>query len=79
MLGDLEEFNKIAVEYDKGKSAENVKLWIEETTSLGNLGEKSLILDLDCGTGIYSFALSLFTGGLVCGLDLALGMLKQAL
>ncbi|MBS7620332.1 class I SAM-dependent methyltransferase [Candidatus Bathyarchaeota archaeon] len=44
-----------------------------------SLGEGSLILDLGCGTGIYTLALSLFTDGLVCGLDPALGMLKQAL
>ncbi|MGQ9679543.1 MAG: hypothetical protein ACUVV4_02075 [Candidatus Bathyarchaeia archaeon] len=48
-------------EHDKGRSVENIKLWIEEKSRLTNMGE-SLVLDLGCGTGIYISALKFFTG-----------------
>lgn len=54
------EFNKIGG-YDKGRSAENVKPWIEDKSRLTNM-EEPLVLDLGCGTGIYISALKFSHG-----------------
>ena len=72
------EFGKIAKEYDKGRSSENVKLWASETRRLAGLSEASIILDLGCGTGLYTAGLSEETGATTCGFDPVPGMVGQA-
>jgi len=72
------EFGKIANEYDKGRSSENVELWAAETRRLAGLGEASIILDLGCGTGLYTVGLLEETGAATCGFDPVPGMVGQA-
>jgi ubiquinone/menaquinone biosynthesis C-methylase UbiE len=73
-----EEFGKIAKEYDKGRSSENVELWAAETRRLAGLSEASIILDLGCGTGLYTAGLLEETGATTCGFDPVPGMVGQA-
>ena len=72
------DFGKIAKEYDKGRSSENVEFWAEETQRLAGLSEESYILDLGCGTGLYTAGLQQQTGATICGFDPVPGMLGQA-
>ncbi len=72
------EFNKIAKEYDKGRSSENVEFWAAETRRLAGLTEHSIIMDLGCGTGLYTVGLMEETGATTCGLDPVPGMVGQA-
>jgi len=76
--GSSKEFGRIAKDYDKGRSSENVGLWAAETRRLAMLGEDSIIMDLGCGTGIYTVALMEETGAATCGLDPVPGMVGQA-
>jgi len=73
----VNEFTKIAQDYDKGRSGEDVIFWAGETTELARLDEGSIILDLGCGTGIYTVGLREHTSGTICGLDPSVGMLSQ--
>lgn len=73
------EFEKISKEYDRGRSAENVELWSDETMRLAKLNVDSLVLDLGCGTGIYAIGISDRTKASLCGLDPVPGMLRQAM
>lgn len=68
----------IAQDYDKGKSGENVTFWAGETKELARLNEESIILDMGCGTGIYSVGLREHISATTCGLDPSVGMLSQA-
>ena len=72
------EFQKIASDYDKGRSSESVEYWAEEVRRLSGLDEGSLVLDLGCGTGIYTLGIGAETGATMCGLDPVPGMLAQA-
>jgi ubiquinone/menaquinone biosynthesis C-methylase UbiE len=72
------EFNKIAKEYDKGRSSENVEFWAAETRRLAGLSEGSYIMDLGCGTGLYTGGLMEETGATTCGFDPVPGMVGQA-
>ena len=72
------QFGKIAKEYDKGRSSENVELWASETRRLASLGEDSYVLDLGCGTGLYTVGLLEETGATTCGFDPVPGMVGQA-
>lgn len=72
------EFEKIAKEYDEGRRGENVEFWAEETALLAQLDEESLVLDLGCGTGIYTLGIGRRTSASMCGLDPVVGMLGQA-
>jgi ubiquinone/menaquinone biosynthesis C-methylase UbiE len=72
------EFTKIAIDYDKGRSGEDVEFWAKETKRLANLDHGSLILDLGCGTGIYTLGIGEATSAVMCGLDPSKGMLRQA-
>lgn len=74
----MKEFTKIAGDYDKGRSGENVEFWAEETSRLALLDEGSLVLDLGCGTGIYTLGIGSYSGATMCGLDPSVGMLKKA-
>lgn len=72
------EFGKIANEYDKGRRSENVQLWSRETKLLADLNEDSLILDLGCGTGLYTVGIGAETDARMLGMDPVPGMLGQA-
>ncbi len=74
----MNEFTKIAQEYDKGRSGEDVVFWAGETKELAGLDEESIILDMGCGTGIYTVGLRDHALATVCGLDPSVGMLSQA-
>jgi len=72
------EFGKIAKEYDKGRAGENVELWAEETRRLAALEEDSKVLDLGCGTGLYTVGIMSHVGCTMLGMDPVAGMLGQA-
>lgn len=74
----MKEFSKISSEYDKGRSREDVEFWAEEAVKLARLDEGSAVLDLGCGTGIYTIGIGLWIGATMCGLDPSAGMLGQA-
>jgi SAM-dependent methyltransferase len=74
----MKEFTKVAREYDKGRSSEDVEFWAEETARLAYLGDGSLVLDLGCGTGIYTIGIGSHASACLCGLDPSVGMLRQA-
>lgn len=78
MARSSKEFEKIAKEYDKGRRSEDIEFWAEETARLAHLTEGSVVLDLGCGTGIYTLGIGLRTSAILCGLDPAAGMLGQA-
>ncbi|MGD2201298.1 MAG: methyltransferase domain-containing protein [Candidatus Bathyarchaeota archaeon] len=71
-------FTDIASDYDKGRSGEDVGFWVSETGNLARLNGRSLVLDLGCGTGIYTLGLRNGTSAVLCGLDPSVGMLEQA-
>ena len=72
------EFSRIASEYDKGRKGENLELWGKETKRLANLEEEDIVLDLGCGTGLYTVGIGWESDALMCGMDPAVGMLGQA-
>lgn len=74
----MNEFTKIAQDYDKGRSGEDVIFWAGETTELARLDRESIILDMGCGTGTYTVGLREHTSATTCGLDPSVGMLSQA-
>jgi ubiquinone/menaquinone biosynthesis C-methylase UbiE len=74
----MREFTKIAGEYDKGRRGEDVEFWAAETEKLAALDNSSLVLDLGCGTGIYTLGIEARTSAKMCGLDPSAGMLGQA-
>jgi ubiquinone/menaquinone biosynthesis C-methylase UbiE len=71
-------FTKIAVDYDKGRRGEDVGFWAGEAERFGGLSSDSRVLDLGCGTGLYTVGIAERTFATVCGLDPAVGMLVQA-
>jgi len=74
----MREFTKIAGEYDKGRRGEDVEFWAAETEKFAALDDSSLVLDLGCGTGIYTLGIEARTSAKMCGLDPSAGMLEQA-
>jgi ubiquinone/menaquinone biosynthesis C-methylase UbiE len=72
------EFSRIASDYDKGRRGEDLELWGNETKRFANLEEEDLVLDLGCGTGLYTVAIGRESDALMCGMDPAVGMLGQA-
>lgn len=74
----MKEFTKIAEEYDKGRRGENVEFWAGETEKYAGLDSSSLVLDLGCGTGLYTLGIEAQTSATLCGLDPSVGMLGRA-
>ena len=72
------EFGKIANEYDKGRRSENIELWGRETKRLAGLDNDSLVLDLGCGTGLYTVGVGAEADCMMLGMDPVPGMLGQA-
>jgi len=72
------EFSRIASQYDKGRKSENLDLWGLETKKLAHLEEEDLVLDLGCGTGLYTVNIGRESDALMLGMDPAIGMLGQA-
>ena len=71
-------FEAVAKEYDKGRRGESIEFWAEETARLAGLDDGSLVLDLGCGTGIYTVGIGLETAASMCGLDPTPTMLARA-
>lgn len=74
----MSEFTKIAGDYDKGRKGEAIEFWADEVTRLAHLDWNSQILDLGCGTGLYTRGMGVETSATLCGLDPSLGMLERA-
>ena len=74
----VKEFTKIAADYDKGRKGEDIGFWAGEAERFGGLGCGSRVLDLGCGTGLYTVGIAERTSASMCGLDPAVGMLGQA-
>jgi ubiquinone/menaquinone biosynthesis C-methylase UbiE len=74
----VKEFTKIAVDYDKGRKGEDVGFWAGEAERFGGLESGSRVLDLGCGSGLYTVDIAKRTSASMCGLDPAVGMLAQA-
>ncbi len=74
----MKEFTRIASEYDKGRSSENVEFWAEETKRLACLDQGTIVLDIGCGTGIYTLGIGLRAQATMCGIDPSAGMLGKA-
>ncbi len=74
----MSEFTKVAEEYDRGRSSEDVVFWADETARLAGVDAESIVLDLGCGTGIYTIGIGSHTSAKMCGLDPSIGMLGQA-
>ncbi|MBL7080425.1 methyltransferase domain-containing protein [Candidatus Bathyarchaeota archaeon] len=74
----VKEFTRIAVDYDAGRRGEDVGFWAGEAERFGGLGCGSRVLDLGCGTGLYTVGIAVRTSASMCGLDPAVGMLAQA-
>ena len=72
------EFGKIAKDYDKGRGSENVEFWARETQRLASIGGDSAVLDLGCGTGLYTVGIMERVGCTMLGFDPVPGMLGQA-
>jgi ubiquinone/menaquinone biosynthesis C-methylase UbiE len=72
------EFGKIANEYDKGRKGENIELWGRKTKQLAGLDEDSLVLDLGCGTGLYTVGVGAEANCMMLGMDPVPDMLGQA-
>lgn len=72
------EFSKIANDYDIGRKSENVELWGRETKRLARLNEDSLVLDLGCGTGLYTIGIGAEADCIMLGLDPVPNMLEKA-
>ncbi len=72
------EFSKIANEYDKGRRGENIPLWGRETKRLAKLDENSLVMDLGCGTGLYTVGVGAEADCMMLGMDPVPSMLGQA-
>lgn len=74
----MSEFTKIAVDYDKGRKGEAIMFWADEAARLAHLDWNSRVLDLGCGTGLYTLGLGVETSATLCGLDPSVGMLERA-
>lgn len=74
----MREFTKIAQDYDKGRAGEDIGFWVKETERFASLDCNSLILDMGCGTGIYTLGIKAHIKTTICGLDPSVGMLEQA-
>jgi ubiquinone/menaquinone biosynthesis C-methylase UbiE len=72
------EFGKIANEYDKGRRGENIDLWGSETKQLADLDEDSIVLDLGCGTGLYTVGVGAEADCIMLGMDPVPDMLGKA-
>jgi len=74
----MTEFTKIATDYDKGRRGEDVGFWAAEVERFAGLSGESMVLDLGCGTGVYTLGIAESTSATMCGLDPSIGMLEQA-
>jgi ubiquinone/menaquinone biosynthesis C-methylase UbiE len=73
-----EAFSKISNDYDKGRKGENVQLWAAETRRLAQLTENSIVMDLGCGTGLYTVGIGAELDCIMLGMDPVFDMLSKA-
>jgi ubiquinone/menaquinone biosynthesis C-methylase UbiE len=71
-------FGNIANDYDKGRRSENIELWGKEAKRLAKLNENSIVLDLGCGTGLYTIGIGAETDALMLGMDPVQSMLYKS-
>ena len=71
-------FNKVSMNYDRGRVSEDIWFWAGEAERLAHLDSGSLVIDMGCGTGNYGLGIRARTHATVVGFDPAIGMLKQA-
>ncbi|MBI4765320.1 MAG: methyltransferase domain-containing protein [Deltaproteobacteria bacterium] len=69
------DYNKVSRVYDTSRIA-NAET-TEKLTRLLRISNNSIVLDMGCGTGNYTFALGRVAKSIV-GIDLSIGMLEQA-
>jgi ubiquinone/menaquinone biosynthesis C-methylase UbiE len=74
----LKEFTRIASDFDKGRKGESIDFWVGEVERFASLNSASLVLDLGCGTGLYTLGISDRTLAMLVGLDPSVGMLGEA-
>ena len=55
-----------------------LEFWLSKIADLGKVSTGSMVLDVGCGTGIYTIPLAKKTGAVVFGLDSAREMIKKA-
>lgn len=70
------DYDKISRIYDTGRAAHPET--VGKLIRLLHIGNNSMILDMGCGTGNYTYALQRVAKSVV-GIDLSIGMLEQAL
>jgi ubiquinone/menaquinone biosynthesis C-methylase UbiE len=71
-------FNKVSVEYDRGRVSEDIWFWAGEAERLAHIDSGSLVVDMGCGTGNYGLGIRARTHATVVGFDPSIGMLRQA-
>lgn len=69
------DYNEISKIYDQVREAD-VEL-LRDLIEMGDLSEKSVILDIGCGTGNYANVLQRMTGARVFGVDASSGMAEK--
>jgi len=55
-----------------------LEFWLSKIVELGKVSAGSVVLDVGCGTGIYTIPLAKKTGAIVFGLDSAKEMIEKA-
>ncbi len=57
-------------------SSDNLTSWIPHLTRIGQVTSSTSVLDLGCGTGGFTLALSTLTGARVVGMEISLPLLQ---
>ena len=78
--GDFCDYDVLAEHYDevRGHKADFIMHWTSQLADAVSIGDTGRILDIGCGTGIYTDAFSVPVSRTVIGLDLSRQMLLRA-
>jgi ubiquinone/menaquinone biosynthesis C-methylase UbiE len=71
-------FSEVAERYDSGRVYEKLDFWAQEALRLGRPEPGDRLLDLGCGTGLFTRSLAAVWPGPVVGCDPSVQMLGQA-